>query len=108
MTDGQKGFLGFARNDKIKNAMVTIPLYSLLVVYGIFLVVFVTFILANIMHIILTGSTTFASFIVTIFILLFSLVVLFGTWHYLQDTSWTDRLTIWNNDWLSSVFRTTF
>jgi hypothetical protein len=88
--------------------MITIPLYSLLIIFGIFFLIFAVFIIANVMHIVLTGSATAVSFIITLLILLMTFAALYGTWYFLQNANWSEQLTIWNSGWLASIFRTNF
>lgn len=81
--------------------MITIPLYFILIVYFILLFVLIVFFITNICHIILTGTTTFASFLITLFILALSILVLFAAWYLLQDTNWNQPITIWNPNWIN-------
>ncbi len=83
--------------------MITIPLYSLLVIYAVFLIVFVIFFAINFFHIILTGTTSFSSFLVTLFVTAFFALIIFGTWYLLQSTDWTQQITIWNSSWLGGL-----
>lgn len=72
--------------------MLTIPLYTLLIAYAIFLVIFFTFFIINFFHIIFTGTTTLGSFIVTFIIMALSVLTLYGTWYYLQNVDWQQPL----------------
>ncbi|MFA5128242.1 MAG: hypothetical protein WC457_04590 [Patescibacteria group bacterium] len=83
--------------------MLTIPLYSFLIIYAILFLFFVFFFLVNVGHIVATGSITFGSFIMTMFILLASLAVLWFTWYILQNMDWTQGLTIFNKEWFGGI-----
>lgn len=83
--------------------MLSIPLYSFLLAYAVFLIVFVIFFLVNFFHILLTGTTSFSSFLVTIFVVALSAFIIFTTWNLLQATDWTQSITIWNRSWLDGL-----
>ena len=70
----------------------TIPLYSLLFVYVIFLAVFFVFLLINLYHIIMTASLTLVSFFMIFFIFSASFLTLYLTWYFLQGTNWGQTL----------------
>jgi hypothetical protein len=84
--------------------MLIIPLYYLLVLYAIFLIVFFTFFAINFSHIILTGTTTFGSFITTFIIIAASVLTLYGTWYYLQGIDWREPLFTLNFSSISNLF----
>jgi len=86
--------------------MFSIPLYAALIIYFIFLFIFLLFFITNLLHIILTGTTTFASFIVTLIVFVLTILTIFITWKFLQNTDWTQSVTIWDSSWLSSLNNT--
>ncbi len=85
--------------------MLTIPLYILLIIYAIFLIVFFTFFVINLFHIIFTGTNTFTSFIATVLVISLSVLTLYTTWYYLQNTDWTQSVTIFDASWATSLFK---
>lgn len=80
--------------------MITLPLSSFVIIYAIALAIIGLFFAINFFHIMLTGTTTFSSFLVTLFILASVTMILFGTWYFLQNIDWTQQITVWNNSWL--------
>ncbi len=84
--------------------MLIIPLYTLLIIYAIFLIVFLTFFAINFFHIILTGTTTLGSFIITFIIMALSVLTLFGTWYYLQNIDWQQPLFTLNLSNITNLF----
>ena len=85
--------------------MITIPLYSLLIIYGIFLIVFLTFFFINFGHILATGTNTLGSFIITFIIMALAVLTLFGTWYYLRGTNWQQSITVLNLEFITNLFR---
>ncbi len=84
--------------------MFTIPLYILLIAYAVFLGIFFIFFIINLLHIVLTGTTTFTSFIATLLVVGLTIFTLFATWYYLQNTDWTQTVTLFNTGWITSLF----
>ncbi|KKP59561.1 MAG: hypothetical protein UR53_C0001G0061 [Candidatus Magasanikbacteria bacterium GW2011_GWC2_34_16] len=74
----------------------SIPLYIFLFIYFAFLIIFVFFSVVNIIHIIRTGSLTFASFIITTIIGAMTIFTLFFTWALLTGTNWQTPVNILN------------
>ena len=83
--------------------MLSIPLYSFLIIFGFVLLVFIFFFFSNVAHIITTGSITFGSFVMTMFILLAALAVLWFTWYILQSMDWTQGITIFDKNWFGGI-----
>ncbi len=83
--------------------MITIPLYTLLVIYAIFLFIFFTFFIINFFHILLTGTTTLGSFIVTFAIIALAVLTLFGTWYYLKNIDFREPLLTLNLSFISNL-----
>lgn len=83
--------------------MLTIPLYSFLILYFIFLIIFFIFSLINVAHITSTGSLTLASFLVTFIVGALCALIFYGAWYFLQGVYWQTPITIWNTDWISSI-----
>jgi len=79
--------------------MLTLPLYSFLIIYGIFLLAFLFFFFMSVAHIFSTGSLTFASFMITLFIIFAAVVTLWLTWLFLNGMDWTQGITIFNKNW---------
>lgn len=86
--------------------MLTIPLYSFLFVYWLFVALFVFFMLVNLYHIISTASFTLPSFLFTFFIFAGTTLVLYGTFMVLGDAGidWQTRVVLFHPDWLGNVF----
>jgi hypothetical protein len=82
--------------------MLTLPLYSLLIIYGLFLLAFLFFFFTNVAHIFSTGSLTFASFMVMLFIIIATIATLWLTWLFLSGADWTQGITIFNKNWFGS------
>lgn len=80
--------------------MVTVPFYSLLFIYGFFLLGFSVFFLINLGHLVRTGTFTFASFFVTFTYIIFVAVALWTTWSLLQGVNWQEPITLWDKNWL--------
>ena len=70
----------------------TIPLYTLLFVYVVFLAIFFVFLLINLYHIIMTASLTVVSFFTSFFIFTASFLILYMTWYLLQAMDWNQAL----------------
>ncbi len=68
--------------------MFTIPLYSLRIIYGIFLLVFMIFMAINFFHLNHTASLTPVSIAMTIFILAIAIIICFGSLTMLRDIDW--------------------
>lgn len=85
--------------------MIIVPLYFLLILYGVFLLVFFTFFFINFFHIILTGTTTFKSFLVTCIVIAASALTFYGTWYYLQGINWTETLFTLNLGSITNLFQ---
>lgn len=84
--------------------MLIVPLYTLLIAYVAFLAIFFIFFITNLLHILLTGTTTFFSLIITFIILAASILTIYAAWYFLQDTVWTQTITLININWLKSLF----
>ncbi|HLC69628.1 MAG TPA: hypothetical protein VJH75_01125 [Patescibacteria group bacterium] len=84
--------------------MITAPLYVLLLLYFLFLAIFIIFSCINLWHVYSTGNLTFTSFAVTVIVGIATILVLYATWTLLQDIVWTERFTLWNNDWITGSF----
>ncbi len=85
--------------------MIIIPLYTLLIIYAIFLFVFFTFFTINVWHIFFTGTNTFNSFVVTFIVVALSIITLFGTWYFLQGTNWQQPLITLNIQSITGLFQ---
>ncbi|TSC83633.1 MAG: Uncharacterized protein G01um101413_962 [Parcubacteria group bacterium Gr01-1014_13] len=86
--------------------MITIPISFFLIIYFVILVMLTIFFTVNFFHIILTGTTTFSSFLATLFVFASIALVLFGTWYFLQGINWSQTITIWDNSWFGQSFNT--
>jgi len=84
--------------------MLSIPLYGILIFYALILLMLAIFFLVNFFHIILTGTTTFTSLLMTLFVIIFATAVLLGAWYLLKNLEWGNFITIWNNDWFGGIF----
>ncbi len=81
--------------------MITIPLYILLIVFGIFLLTAAIFAIVNVGHLIKTGTFTGASIVATFLFAAYSLIIFSLTLSQLAGIDWTQPVTIWNNDWIA-------
>jgi hypothetical protein len=84
--------------------LITIPLYIILFLYLIFLAIFAVFSLINIYHIVMSASFTLASFVITFFVFILTVLTLFFTWYLLQDVYWQTPILIFNLDWAIRIF----
>jgi len=82
--------------------MLTIPLYSFLFLYLLFLCVFVIFSIMNFYHIVMTAAFTLSSFIMTFFIFTLTVLTLYFTWQLLLNVDWQTPVTLLNTAWLTS------
>ncbi|MEK7131660.1 MAG: hypothetical protein AAB797_02930 [Patescibacteria group bacterium] len=80
--------------------MLSVPLSSFIIIYLIALAVLGVFFAINFFHIVLTGTTSFSSFLITLFVLASVTLILYGTWYFLQGVDLSQQITIWNNSWL--------
>lgn len=83
--------------------MITIPLYSFLIIFFIYLVIFGLFFLINFGHLFQTAALTFTSFFVAILLIAASLVVLWGTWYFLSDVNWQQSVTVFDTAWFGNI-----
>ncbi len=81
--------------------MLTIPLYTFLFLYLIFLVIFVAFAIINFYHIITTASFTLASFIITFFTFTLTVLTLYFTWQVISTANWQTDVLLFNTEWLT-------
>lgn len=84
--------------------MLTIPLYTLLIIYLIYLAACAFFVLINIGHLIQTASFGLLSYVFTIGIICALLLVLWYTYALLGAIDWQQPLTIFNQDWFGEIF----
>lgn len=85
--------------------MVTIPLYTLLFIYILYLAIFMTFSVINFYHIVTSGSFTTASFTISFFVFALTILTLYFTWFLLQYVNWQQPITLFNLDWLPDILR---
>ena len=84
--------------------MVTIPLYTLLFIYFLFLAIFAVFLLINFYHIVMTASFTLSSFLVTFIIFALTALTLYFTWQFLSAVDWQISLTVFDSSWFTNLF----
>ncbi len=84
--------------------MVTIPLYTLLFAYLLFLAIFTIFSIINFYHIIVTASFTFASFLITFIVFTLTVLTFYFTWQLLLSVDWQAPMNILDLNWLTSIF----
>ena len=72
--------------------MIIIPLYALLVVYGLFLLACLGFFAVNVGNVIRSGTFTFANFLATFLFISGVAIVVWFTWYALQGVDWTQSL----------------
>ena len=73
---------------------IAIPLYIFLFTYLAFLIVFATFFIFNLTHLMHTGGTTMISFFCTISMITVSAFIIFFTWVNLKENDWKQTITI--------------
>jgi len=83
--------------------MLSIPLYAAAIVYLAFLFVFLVFLSINVRHLMLTGSNTAVSFLVTFIVLILIILTCWQTWNFLQSADWQRPLVIWDQSWMGSA-----
>ncbi|MDD2758463.1 MAG: hypothetical protein PHD72_03790 [Patescibacteria group bacterium] len=83
--------------------MLTLPLYVFLIIYFVFLFFFGLFFLINIAHLYQTAALTVASFIVTLIMLAAIAIIIWATWYLLQNTDWTQTVTLFDSSWFSGL-----
>ena len=83
--------------------MITVPLFSFIIIYVVALAIIGLFFAVNFFHIILTGTTTLSSFFITLFALASVTLIIFGTWYFLQGVDLSQQITIWNKSWLGGL-----
>jgi len=81
--------------------MLTIPLYTFLFLYLVFLVVFVAFAIMNFYHIVMTASFTLASFVITFFTFTLTILTLYFTWQVVNTVDWQQSVILFNSTWLT-------
>lgn len=84
--------------------MLTIPLYSFLFIYFLFLAIFTAFSIMNFYHIIMTASFTFASFLVTFLIFTLTVLTLYFTAQLLVQVDWQVAVPLFDTEWVSGIF----
>lgn len=81
--------------------MLTVPLYSLLIGYLVFLAFFTILMTINFYHIIISGSFTFTTFIISFFCIVLTLLTLYFTFIQLQNVAWNTPITVFNLEWFT-------
>lgn len=82
--------------------MITIPLYTLLFLYLLVLAIFAVFMVINFYHIVISGSFTFVSFIVSFFTIVLTVLTLYFTIILLVDVDWSAPITVFNAAWFGA------
>jgi hypothetical protein len=83
--------------------MLTIPLYSFLFIYILFLAIFVAFSIMNFYHVVMTASFTLASFVLTFFTFTLTVLTLYFTWYLLGGVDWQTPITLFDSSWLTNT-----
>ena len=86
--------------------MITIPLYVFLFAYFIFLAIFVSFMLVNLYHIVISSSLTFVGFMMSFFIFATTVLVIYFTITLINNVGidWKHGLKIFDTAWLTGSF----
>ena len=71
-----------------------IPLYLVLLIYGIAVIGFVVFFVINIYHLVATGTFTFAATVVTTIVICLSMAILLLTIYAVRDVEWGRAVTV--------------
>jgi len=79
--------------------MISIPFYTVLFAYLIFLCIFVIFSLINFYHIIATSSLTFVSFTITFLVFALTILTLYFTWQIISQVNWSQNLILFDTNW---------
>ncbi|MEK7643973.1 MAG: hypothetical protein AAB390_01570 [Patescibacteria group bacterium] len=82
---------------------ITIPLYSLLFLYFIFLLIFAFFSVVNVYHIASSGTLTSASFAITFLVGALAIFTFYFTFALLVDVRWTQPLILFDTSWFSNI-----
>lgn len=77
--------------------MFVLPPYILLIIYGVFLLTFAFFSLANIIHLLRHGGGNWLGSLAILLYLASSAIVLFVTWQALPALDWTTPIPILQN-----------
>ncbi len=88
--------------------MLILPLSTLLFIYAFFALLDVGFFIMNISNLIRTGTFTLPSFFATFLFLSGSVLIVWATWYFLQETDWQQTITVWNNLWINQLLGTIF
>ena len=80
--------------------MITVPLSVFIIIYLVLVAIIGVFFIINFFHIVLTGTNSFSSFLITVFVLAAVTLILYGTWYFLQGVDLSQQITIWNKAWL--------
>jgi hypothetical protein len=83
--------------------MITVPLSNFIIIYVVALAIIGIFFAINFFHIILTGTTTLSSFFITLFALISAMLIIYGTWYFLQGIDLSQQITVWNKAWLGGL-----
>lgn len=76
--------------------MITIPLYFFLGVYLLYLLFFLLFSLANVYHLITTGTFTTPAFIITALTSAWCITILAYTYYVLSTVNWFSNLILFS------------
>jgi len=83
--------------------IITIPLYVMLFIYLAFLVVFVSFSILNFYHVVVTGSFTLSSFMMSFFIFSLTVLTLYFTYQLLAEVNWQQTLLEFSTDFFKAT-----
>lgn len=81
----------------------SIPLYSLLILYAIVIFIYIVFSLISLYHIVRTASFTTIGFLATFFVLTAGVLTIYGSWYLLQDVNWSSSLSLFSSDSFSGA-----
>lgn len=83
----------------------TLPLYSLLIIYALFALIYVIFFLINLYHLVVYTTPSLTGFIMTFFFLGGVAYIIFISYNLLLGVDWQQPLNLLNN---YSVFQSSF
>lgn len=83
--------------------MITIPMSILLIAYAVVILLYLFFSAICVHHIIRTASFTTIGFLVTFFVLSAGVLTIYGSWYLLQEISWVQSITLFDNSPIGSV-----
>ena len=83
---------------------IALPLYTLLILYIIFLLAYAFFSFSAIYHLLRFGLQSLGTFLMIFFYIAFSVLVLFASWQAVSGIDWTQEFIIFESAVNSSLY----